>query len=392
MDRIPPDIHRLILLLLPYDKFLIYYDGFAINLEQAQVLLNIVSDNNFWLAKLRSKCEVNHTSNDWKNVYLILEAVVDLDLDQMLLHSTYIIPDADTEAIRDINPAHVNPVTLTQGHPDVIRVMLDNEMLDPNYCEDFAIKWAVKNNHLDMLDMLLDHKSESIIFNGLLDDEYIVYSGSPLRVSILEKGMPTTNYFCVKFAGLIYAAAFSTPDILSKFLLRARFSRSHHHELLELFVKYGQSWVAQFFLETKVFEYVHNPAYYAAIMKRWDVVDALIVDPRIVIDDKIWTIAADNSINKTLGLLLKDNRFGPGDHLNSSLLASINCNNLEGVRLLLADDRVDVGFNDNEALKAAIRGADQEIIATILTKIEIDDDELSVLYLRHSKPNAHATQ
>lgn len=310
----------------------------------------------------------------------------------------------------DINPDFVNAVTQSHGHPDVVKVMLDNELLNLVNNEHFAFKWPAKYNHVQMLEILLDYQSQQE-FSDLPDPSVLVCNNnrrnknrgnvSVDRIFVYTRDNPPTirtiqagdRIVRLPIAARIFdfALKYGTPEAIVSLLCRIpfiiNFHVDFHAEIIRRCVLERPEWAVAFFLQAGAFEYVTEPLKLGVLIGNLKLMEALLTNPKIDENDGHGAIrrAAALRRDKILELLLKDGRIDPTNNNHAALLKAVANDNLEGVRLLIQDRRIDAGYNDNKALKIAIQSECYDIVDLLTAHLNISEEDKSIMYLRYAR-------
>lgn len=385
------DIHRNVLLFLDYDKFMIYYEIFAVNSHQAAALLSVIKENTFWLTKLKLNYKVNHLGNDWKNVFIILHNIQDNSegnispcLDKRNTSEPFESFEVISRNIDDTNSEFVNAIVQCQGYSDVVQIMLDNELLDPQVNEQFALKWAIRHDHRQILEMLINRGSIPLTTS----EPVFAFGQDELHsIRLVEPNEILTHCTYITTDVLNFSLEYGSIETIDKLVCRMQFLPKTLPKMLNEFMHKRPDWATAFILKTGTLLHVVDPLGAAVSWNNRKLAEAVLANPKINIGDRLkaMRIATTFNRNEILALLLKDGRIDPVDGNQSCSSRLIKRGNLESVRLLLEDGRIDASHNNNEALKLAIEKDYHETVDLIASHVGMSEDDKSIMYLRYGK-------
>lgn len=309
---------------------------------------------------------INHYSSVIK--LLIIRCDVALLTDQILLDIIKVLDNDTSNETESILNKIFDDIIEKNIHHDVMRVLLFDPRINPNYNSNYAIIFASQQNHAMTLSILLEsprvdpddldccalgiasQHNHTEIVKLLLNDERIIFNaGYIYAIKIASKLSHTqilnmliakhdlhqlTNQKIISIIEVLKPNSTETVTILNKIF----------RELVEKNIR------------NRTIEYLLNDAR---------------VDPAYD-DNYAIIVASKNDYLEVARILLRDSRVDPSAQYNIAIGMASQNGNYEFVKILLQDPRVDPSVNNNYALNIAARNESWDIVKLLIPRSNLN--------------------
>lgn len=407
MEVLPVDVLEELLSQLDDNKIVLLYQ----KEELRKRIRKVFKRNLFWKKRVEWKLNQNKTfcqeilvdSGRWKWVYSIftstlsdklLEEVCKLNCFEVL---EIILLDSRFNTSCDLNSCCYTACEL--GHSETVEILLRNSKVNPfsvvkpgwviaiKKDQDKVFEMILKDDRVNNLppDFLKNRLLESVSKENASKIVKVLLADSRINPSYASNSAFYTT--CVNgYVESVEAFLECERFVLSKdysFILSASAEKGHS-EVVKLLLKDGRLnpgwksnmaiWKAANNGDTAIVELLladprvdpsdhDNMAIIAALIcGHIDIVKLLLTDKRVVVSEYNFEDVVRKSNVEIVRILLEDGRVNPSFDNNLPIRIATKNGNDRIVRLLLADDRVDPTINNNELLDIALNEGRYDIV------------------------------
>lgn len=281
---------------------------------------------------------------------------------QVLLEDDRLMPSTKDEAVW---------LAAGSGHAAVVDLLLTAGRADPAAGENRAIITAAARGHVSVVTLLLKHPRVDPHADG---DSALVLAAREGHVEVVRELIEDERWPTFSRCNAADRAAANGHEDIVKLLEEMAAVRFHRA------CKRGDAGTVVAMLPSSVGPAIQDGLAAAVWYGRTAVIEVLLADPRVDLAAKAaFHVRSAISARQApcLARLLQDARIGAARTENFGLTRAAECGNAEALSMLLAFPGVDPAWENNEAIRRALRvrvtdGGNPEVIELLLADPRVD--------------------